>query len=285
MLELVVDLQDEKERLDVYLAANVRQLSRSYIQSLINQGKVLVNGSVANKAGFALRTQDSVSVEVDLEQAVPSIRLKVIYEDEDCMVIDKPTGVLTHSKGSFNPEATIASFVAPKVDLSGDRAGIVHRLDRVTSGVIIVAKSAEALRWLQKQFSERKTKKTYIAVVGGVLDPVEAIIEAPIARNPKKPQSYIVSVDGKSAVTRYKILKSGSHNSLVELHPTTGRTHQLRVHMSYVGHPIVGDELYGGAASDRVYLHANQLEITLPSRVRKVFTSPIPASFEQKVEV
>jgi 23S rRNA pseudouridine1911/1915/1917 synthase len=212
----------------------------------------------------------------------PDIDLPILYEDADCIVMNKPVGVLTHSKGAFNPEATVATFLQSHVkDLQGERAGIVHRLDRATSGVIIGAKTSEALAWLQKQFSQRRVKKTYIAIIEGELDENHAIIDMPIERNPKKPQTFRVGANGKSAITEYKVLESNDRYSMIELSPQTGRTHQLRVHLNHLGHPILGDEFYGGKPSKRLFLHALQLEITVPSHERKVFTATLPPEFKE----
>jgi RluA family pseudouridine synthase len=144
---------------------------------------------------------------------------------------------------------------------------------------MIGAKTPEALSWLQKQFSTRKVKKTYMAVVSGHLRTEQAIIDMPIERNPKKPQTFRAGSNGKPAVTEYKVLRAGDKYSLLELKPTTGRTHQLRVHLAQIGHPIAGDTLYGGPEADRLYLHAQSLELTLPDKTRKVFTVPVPAEF------
>ncbi|HKR81837.1 MAG TPA: RluA family pseudouridine synthase [Candidatus Saccharimonadales bacterium] len=271
----------EAPRLDVFVLDNMPRLSRAFAQKLCDQSKVTVNGKTA-KAGYKLRGGDQVAIDYDeaeLDQ-IPPIDLPILYEDDDCVVINKPVGVLTHSKGEFNPEATIATFMRDKLqDMGGNRAGIVHRLDRATSGVIICAKNVRALSFLQKQFSQRKVKKTYNAVVVGVLEPAEAIIDMAIERNPKAPATFRVGPNGKSAITHYKTLQTGASNSLVELKPETGRTHQLRVHLAHVGHPIVGDVLYHGKSADRLYLHALSLEITLPNRERKVFKAPLPAAF------
>lgn len=270
-------------RLDVVVVAHVPELSRAYVKSLIEDGKVLLNGKPV-KAGEKVRTGERIAIDFDRAQLdkIPNIQLPIIYEDDDVTVLNKPVGVLTHSKGSFNPEATIATFIQPHVvGLSGERAGIVHRLDRATSGVIITAKHPEALKWLQKQFSTRKAKKTYIAIVEGEPSPAEAIIDMPIERNPKKPQAFRVGVGGKPATTAYKVLEHTKQFSLVELKPTTGRTHQLRVHLSYIGHPIVGDTLYKGHEADRLYLHALRLELTLPSREGQVFEAPLPKQFKE----
>jgi 23S rRNA pseudouridine1911/1915/1917 synthase len=214
-----------------------------------------------------------------------------LYEDDDCVVINKPVGALTHSKGAFNPEATVASWLRKRIasgaweattDGAGNaRAGIVHRLDRATSGVMICAKTPEALSKLQKQFSLRKAKKQYVAVVQGHLAEKHAVIDMPIERNPKKPQTFRVGINGKSAITEYEIQKESEHYSIVELAPQTGRTHQLRVHLNQLGHPILGDELYGGKPAERMFLHAHSLEITIPSSERMTFTAPVPPAFKQ----
>lgn len=270
------------ERLDIYVIKQHPNFSRSFAVRLIEEGKVVVNGSPQLKPGYKLRKNDQIQVNYNEAEAeeIPDIDLEVLYEDEDCVVINKPVGILTHSKGLFNPEPTVSTWLRSRMSaMSGDRAGIVHRLDRATSGVMICAKQPEALGQLQKQFSLRKVKKTYIAVISGEMTEPEAIIDMPIERNPKKPQTFRVNSNGKSAVTAYKTLKTGNDLSLLELKPTTGRTHQLRVHLEHLGHPIYGDTFYGGQPADRLYLHAESLEITLPNRQRKIFTVPAPKEF------
>ncbi len=274
------------QRLDQKVIELFPDLPRSYAVRLIEEGKVSVNGDVIEKAGYKLRGANEVAVDYDPKQLdeIADIDLEILYEDDDCIVVNKPEGVLTHSKGAFNPEATVASFLRKRIkDFPGERAGIVHRLDRATSGVIICAKTPEALSWLQKQFAQRRVKKTYTAVVSGHLKNEHAIIDMPIERNPKKPQTFRVGANGKSANTEYRVLQSGERRQLLELKPQTGRTHQLRVHLAHLGHPIVGDALYQGEIADRLYLHATELELTLPSRQRKTFGVPVPASFETAV--
>lgn len=275
------------QRLDQRVVEQVPTLTRSYASKLIDDGKVRVNGEVVTKSGYKMREGDKVEVEHDEElfKQIPTIELHVLYEDDDCVVIEKPLGLLAHSKGAFNPEATVATWLRGRLrSMEGERAGIVHRLDRATSGVMICAKTPEALGWLQKQFSQRKVKKTYSAVIKGTLAEPEAIIDMPIERNPKKPQTFRVGANGKSAVTQYAVTVRGETYSMVELKPETGRTHQLRVHLAHLGHPISGDTIYGGEPADRLYLHAHILEITLPNRQRMVFTSPVPPAFRQKVD-
>ncbi len=283
----------QAERLDQYVTRLVPTISRAYAVKLIESGSVAVNETPQTKPGYKLRGYDSVVITYDevASAVIPDIELHVLYEDDDCVVVEKPIGLLTHSKGVFNPEATVASWLHSHLQAElaeadtgpNNRAGIVHRLDRATSGLIICAKSASALAWLQKQFAQRRTKKTYIAVVSGVFKLPEAIIDLPIERDPKKPQTFRVGTNGKPATTTYRVLRTDGVHTLVELKPQTGRTHQLRVHMNYLKHPIVGDTLYGGKSAERMYLHAHELELTIPNHERKVFISPVPDSFADQV--
>jgi 23S rRNA pseudouridine1911/1915/1917 synthase len=283
----------QAERLDQYVTRLVPSISRAYAVKLIEAGQVAVSGKPQTKAGYKLRGADTVDITYDEIAAtlIPEITLEMLYEDDDCVVVEKPIGLLTHSKGVFNPEATVASWLHSHLQAElaeadtgpNNRAGIVHRLDRATSGLLICAKTATSLTWLQKQFSQRRTKKTYIAVVSGVFEHPEAVIDLPIERDPKKPQTFRVGSNGKTATTTYKVLKTDGTHSLVELRPQTGRTHQLRVHMKYLKHPIVGDTLYGGETADRMFLHAHELELTLPNRERKVFVSPVPPEFAKQI--
>lgn len=271
------------QRLDQYVVQQLPKLSRSAAVHLIESGKVLVNGEAAAKASYKVRKKDIIKIDYELSERakIPKINLAIIYEDTTCVAINKPAGVLAHSKGAFNPEATVATWLSSRVkDMEGDRAGIVHRLDRDTSGIMICAKTPEALSWLQKQFSERKVKKTYLAVVKGRLAKEQAIIDMPIERNPRKPQTFRVGANGKPAVTAYRVLQTNGAVSLLELQPTTGRTHQLRVHLLHLGHPILGDTLYDGPVAERLFLHAQSLELTLPNKIRKTFEVPAPEAFK-----
>ena len=283
------------ERLDQRVVSLLPTLSRSFAVRLIDDGKVTINGVVATKAGTKIRVSDEVVVDYDPEAfTIPDIELPILYEDDDCVVIVKPIGLLTHSKGAFNPEPSVATWLHGRIkdevlldqdkNSLNNRAGIVHRLDRATSGVMICAKTPKALAQLQKQFAQRKAKKTYAAVVSGELKEPEAVIDMPIGRNPKAPATFRVDVQGKDSVTHYKTILSNGTYSLLELKPTTGRTHQLRVHLNHLGHPIVGDTMYQGTPAERLYLHAEQLEITIPKNSeRKVFTAPIPPEFQELV--
>lgn len=277
------------QRLDQKVVELLPDLSRTFAAKIIDEGKVTVNGTPQTKAGYKLREGDEVVVDYDsseLEQ-IPEIALPVLYEDDDCVVINKPAGILSHSKGAFNPEATVATWLRSRLKegLSGERGGIVHRLDRATSGVMICAKTPQALRWLQKQFATRNVHKTYAAVVSGQFESSEAIIDMPIGRNPKAPATFRVDAQGRHAKTAYKTMANNNSYSLLELKPETGRTHQLRVHLSHLHHPIVGDTLYDGEPGGRLYLHAESLEITiLKNHERKVFTVPVPPDFMELVQ-
>ena len=267
-------------RLDVFLSNKLPNYSRAYVQKYIDKS-VKVNEE-DSRSSYKTKFNDLVEIDLayDLNPIFDSIEIPIIYEDNNCIVIDKPLGLLSHSKGNYSSEATVESFIADKITgFNGSRAGIVHRLDRGTSGVMICAKNPESYIWLQKQFSTRKVKKTYFAIITGKMSQDEAIIDLPIARNPKSPATFKVSSNGKEAITRYKVIKTSPKYSLIRLEPKTGRTHQLRVHLSYLGHSIVGDTFYKGKTAERLYLHANALEIKLPNNEIKVFESPIPKEF------
>lgn len=272
------------ERLDKTLASLYPEYSRSALGKLIESGQITVNGDIV-KTKYTLKDGDEISADFnELTKAVDSIELPVLYEDDNVVVINKPIGVLAHSKGTFNKEGTVATWLRHRYGVTGsfwesNRAGIVHRLDRGTSGVMICAKNEVALSHLGKQFSERNVKKTYYAVITGELSTPEGNIDIPIERNPKKPATFRAGVNGKSAQTAFKTLQTNEKYSLVELRPKTGRTHQLRVHLNYLKHPIVGDEFYGGEQADRLMLHAAKLEITLPNSKRETFEAPIPKEF------
>lgn len=282
MIQFSVTEDIAGQRLDVCIVQNEPNLSRAFVKKLCSEEKIAINGQRSAKPGQKVHAGDHIAIDYDIKQLdqIPDIDLPILYEDSDCLVINKPVGVLSHSKGAFNPEATVATFLRSKLKgLDGARGGIVHRLDRATSGVIICAKNPAALAWLQRQFAERKTKKVYYAIVSGKLDPEHAIIDMPIERNPKKPQTFRVGANGKTATTEYQIARTSGRFSLVKLLPQTGRTHQLRVHLQQLGHAILGDVLYGGEAADRLFLHAFSLEITLPNRQHKVFTAEMPPEF------
>ena len=273
-------------RADFFVAGKYPQFARSALKTLFERQNVHINEKIA-KPGYKLRYGDKISVDSGVLLARPKvIDLPVVYEDEAVVVINKPTGILTHSKGSLNLEPTVASFIESKLKnrkMIGSRAGIVHRLDRNTSGLIIGAKTSTALKFLQRRFSTRRVKKTYLAIVEGRPDPEAAVIDAPIGRNLRRPQTFRVTPTGRPAQTEYRVLhtfsKGGQVFSILELKPVTGRTHQLRIHLAYIGHPIVGDAVYGhgGAA---MLLHAEKLDLTLPNGDHRIFSVPPPDSFK-----
>ncbi|MDQ2973461.1 MAG: RluA family pseudouridine synthase [bacterium] len=291
MKQVVVDDTTQKQRLDILVGSLFPQISRKFINKLVESSKVLVNGQ-SSKPGYKLRPKDVVDIDFeprDLDK-IPDIDLPIIYEDEDMLVIDKPAGVISHSRGKYWDEPSVASFIRQKLKVSdfdtnnfSERSGIVHRLDRATSGVMICAKNQASLSFLQKQFSDRTIDKTYVAVCEGTVEHTQAIIDAAIARNPKKPTTFIVHKLGKTAQTRYKVLKQGK-NCLIEFKPLTGRTHQLRVHAAFIKHPIIGDAFYNGLPAPRLMLHAQSLVIkNLSGKIQK-FVSKVPQEFLEYAE-
>ena len=266
-----------KRRLDSELAERYPDTSRSTWQKYIKAGYVSINGKVTLSPKNDVTSIDTISVNLADEIDYSENELPIVYIDDNVIVINKPCGILSHSKGVLNDEFTVADFFKRYSDynLDTNRAGIVHRLDRDTSGIMVGARNAETATMLQKQFADRKTKKTYYAVLNGVPKLDKANIDLPIGRNPTAPSTFKIDIKGKSATTRYEVIASDGKYSLVKLQPRTGRTHQLRVHMKYIGTPILGDRVYG-KPSDRLYLHAYSLEITIPNGERKTFFAPVP---------
>ena len=259
----------EKIRLDILMAEIYKSYNRSTLQKFIESGFVTVNGETVKKSNQ--KFERGVKIDLKISQIMKNADLepKVLYNDENVVVVDKPSGLLSEAKGEYCPERTLADF------------GLVaHRLDRDTSGVMILAKNEETQKFLKKQFQARTVHKTYYAIVTGRPKLDEAKIDLPMIRDMKRPTTFRVDANGKEADTYYRVVKTDDKHSLVELKPRTGRTHQLRVHMKYLGHPIVGDRVYEGEPADRLMLHAAELEITLPGGVRKVFKAKLPAEFE-----
>ncbi|MEK7602724.1 MAG: RluA family pseudouridine synthase [Patescibacteria group bacterium] len=284
MIKLIVDNPENKLRCDAYIAKQDTNLSRSMLKQLFYDQKIKVNDKIC-KPKTIVSGGDKIEINFEFPKLVhpPDDSLEIIFEDQDCVVIDKPSGMLTHSKGNYNPEHTVASLLRAKInqELTGNRAGIVHRLDRGTSGVMIVAKNSNSLNWLQKQFSQRKVKKVYSAIVKGNIEPKQAIIDIPLARDPNNPKKFRADHHGKPSQTEYHLSNEKDDTSYLELIPKTGRTHQIRVHLAHIGHPILGDELYGGPKGDRLYLHASSLELTLLGGNRQVFKSQLPTNWDR----
>ena len=272
-----------KVRLDIYLSTKFdTTISRSLWQKYIKAGYVSVNNKVVTTPKFEVDETDEIALNLpEKEQA--DVDLPILYEDDDVIVVNKPSGLLTHAKGGLSDEPTVAEIIRPKTSFATDtdRPGIVHRLDRDTSGLLIIAKNPESAAHLQRQFAERTAKKTYIAITDGKPKLNAAKIDLPIGRNPSAPSTFRIDPNGKSAQTTYHVLVENDAQSLVELKPTTGRTHQLRVHLAHLNAPILGDRVYGKSSDCRMMLHAQKLEITLPSGERKVFEAAVPDEFKK----
>lgn len=263
----------EKFRLDLLLVEKYKSYNRSTLQKFVESGFVKVDGEVVKKSNSKFEK------DVKIELNVPEIEKKidkepeVLYQDENVIVLDKPAGLLSMAKGEYCPEKTLEDYGL-----------LVHRLDRDTSGVVILAKNPETQTMLRKQFQDRKTHKTYNAIVEGHPKLPEAMIDLPIARNLKHPTTFQVDPKGKEAKTFYRVLKQNDRFSLLELKPESGRTHQLRVHLRYLNTPIFGDPVYGtGKKAPRLFLHAKKLEITIPGNPenkRMIFESKLPTEFE-----
>ncbi len=273
-------LNTGKQRLDVLLAERFPDINRSTWLKYIKAGYVLTNGMVTTKASHEVGEADHIATHIPEGTDYTEHTLPIVYLDDNVIVVNKPAGVLTHSKGAMNDEFTVAEFFRryTTVGLDTNRPGIIHRLDRDTSGIIIGARTPESFALLKEQFAERKAKKTYLAIIEGTPKQPSATIDVPLARNPSAPSTFRADPKGKSAQTDYRVLEVTADRSLVVLLPHTGRTHQLRVHLAHLGTPILGDRVYGKQA-DRLYLHAYQLEVTTEPGMRQTFNAPVPSSF------
>lgn len=285
MKQTIVYNPDEPKntRIDKFIAESFSEYSRSALSKLFELNLIKLNGEPI-QPGFRLKPGAEVEYDLGPLQAKPEvIELPILHEDDDVIVINKPAGVISHARGRFWQEASVASFIRDKIskELDGERGGIVHRLDRVTSGVMICAKNEQTLKKLQKAFSDRNVQKSYVALVVKRPKDDEFIIEAPIQRDPNVPKRFRVHQDGKPATTRVKVLASSSERTLLLLTPTTGRTHQLRVHLQYIHNAIIGDPLYAEDSSDfsehsnSLRLHALRLDVPLHGE-RQVFHAPVP---------
>ena len=272
-----------KARLDIYLSTKFdTTISRNLWQKYIKAGYVSVNNKAVTTPKFEVDETDEIALNLpEKEQA--DVDLPILYEDDDVIVVNKPSGLLTHAKGGLSDEPTVAEIIRPKTSFATDtdRPGIVHRLDRDTSGLLIIAKNPESAAHLQRQFAERTAMKTYVAITNDKPKLNAAKIDLPIGRNPSAPSTFRIDPNGKPAQTTYHVLAENNTQSLVELEPTTGRTHQLRVHLAHLNAPILGDRVYGKSSDCRMMLHARKLEITLPSGERKVFEAAIPDEFKK----
>ena len=290
---------DSGERLDKLVVEQVPDLSRAQIQALIKEGRVTVNGA-AVKAGIKLRGGEVIRVSVPAPQVteiVPeAIALSVIYEDADLAVIDKPAGLVVHLgtgiEGGTLVNALLARYPEVAAMQNGEgRQGIVHRLDKDTSGLIVVARTDVAQRRLAKQFQDRAVDKTYIALVERTPKTLTGRIEAPIGRDHQQRKRMAVVREGKPAITEYRVIDTefAEGQALVEVHILTGRTHQIRVHMAFIGCPVVGDTVYGfrkqRVGLKRHFLHAARLAFTHPTTGDRLqFESPLPAALKDTLE-
>ncbi len=283
VLSFTVDAVGLGQRIDKFLTDRIEKTSRSHIQNIIRRDKVKVNGKVVNKH-YKLVKNDRVTIEGFKEggsytEITPQkINLRVVYEDQYLLVISKKPGMLTHPVPGFSKDTIVNALLYHYHKLSNlsgrDRAGIVHRLDKDTSGLLIVARDDNTHRLLSEKFKEREIKKTYTALVWGSFSERKGEIILPIGRSRMDRKKMSISIDrGRDAVTRFEVKEEFENSTLLDVHPETGRTHQVRVHLSYIGHPIIGDGVYGSSKSKKMaeelgmgrqFLHAKRLEFTHP---------------------
>lgn len=291
--------EQNPDRLDKYLVSCLPEFSRTRIQGLILEGFVLVNGAPAKKAGQLL--EDGDDIEVRVPPPVPSglvaedIPLDIVFENDDLIVVNKPAGMVVHPAAGHYSGTLVNAVLGYDPDLEGiggeERPGLVHRLDKETSGLIILAKNERAHNWLQDQFRLRKVEKTYLALVDGKPPTRAGRVEAPIGRDPshRKKMAIVSPGKGREAVSEYKTLESFKHHTLLEFRPHTGRTHQIRLHCQFLGCPIVGDSVYGKrnptVTIDRHFLHAFRLKIILPGEKNlRMFEADLPEELKNVLE-
>jgi 23S rRNA pseudouridine1911/1915/1917 synthase len=270
--------REQPQRLDKFLVEQLPEFSRSRLQALIKDGRVTVDGVIASKSG---QTVDSVShIVVAIPPPQPSelvaeeIPLDIVYENNDLLVVNKPAGMVVHPSAGHQSGTLVHAALAYSVDIEGvggvQRPGVVHRLDKDTSGLILLAKNDTAHKWLQDQFSSRQVEKIYLALVDGAPPTPRGRVEAAIGRDPvnRKKMAVVPLSKGRAAVSEYSTLRKYPAHSLLEVHPITGRTHQIRLHLAFLECPVVGDQVYGRRHSslplDRHFLHAARLRIRLP---------------------
>lgn len=291
--------KDQGERLDKYLVSCFPDLSRSRIQKMIELGCVLVDDLPVTKAGYKLepgtRLQVTIPKPVQTGVVGEALDLSLIFENEDVLVYNKPAGVVVHpSVGHVHGTLVNAAIGhAPEmVGIGGEgRPGVVHRLDKDTSGIILMAKNDHTLAYLQDQFKKRTIEKVYIALVDRHPPTPEGRIEAPIGRDPTHRQrmAIVPKEKGREAVSLYKTVKNYKEHALLEVHPLTGRTHQIRVHLAFIGCPVAGDRVYGFRKSsipvNRHFLHASRITICIPGEVTpRTFMAPLPSELEMVLD-
>ncbi len=280
----------EEQRLDHFLVESMPQYSRARIQALIKDGQVKVDETPASKSGMKL--ESGASVEVRIPPVAPTgliaehIPLDIVFENQDVIVINKPAGMVVHPAAGHQTGTLVHAMLGYDPHMEGiggeERPGIVHRLDKETSGLILLAKNDQAHRWLQDQFRLRKVNKTYVALVDGKPPTPTGRVDAAIGRDAshRKKMAIVAAAKGREAVSEYTTLESFPKHTLLEFHPLTGRTHQIRIHCAFLGCPIVGDRVYGRKAPSlpisRHFLHARRLKITLPGEEK-------PRKFEAEI--
>ena len=294
MEKVVVEENTQKKRIDSYIVDKNINLSRTAIKRLLDEGKILVNGK-KQKPSYKPEVGDIITIEIpepeEVELKPQDIPIDVIYEDKDIIVVNKPKGMVVHPANG-NPDGTLVNAILAKCkdSLSGIggeiRPGIVHRLDKDTSGLLIIAKNDQAHINMSKQIQDRKVIKKYIALVKGVIGENTATIDMPVARSTKDRKKMAVDPKGKEAITHYKVLQRYDKYTLLEIKIDTGRTHQIRVHMSYIGHPVVGDMQYSNGKNEfgieGQMLHSKYLEFDHPITGKRLkLEAPLPEYFEQ----
>ena len=293
----VFDFQKEKdERLDHFLVECLPEFSRSRLQGLIKDGFVLINDVPAKKTGQKL--EPGSQVEVRIPPPVPTnlvgenIPLDIVFENDDLLVVNKPAGMVVHPAAGHDTGTLVHAVLGYDPEMEGiggeERPGVVHRLDKETSGLILLAKNDRAHRWLQDQFRLRTVEKTYLALVDGAPPTPSGRVEASIGRDPshRKKMAIMSPGKGREAVSEYITLETFKEHTLLEFHPHTGRTHQIRLHCMFLGCPIVGDKIYGHRKQlielDRHFLHAAQLKIVLPGeKEAQMFKAPLPEKLQE----
>ena len=278
-------------RLDKYLVTCLPEFSRARIQGLISDGFIEVDGLAAKKGGQMLNGGEHITVRIPPTQSVgliaENIPLDIIFENAELFVINKPAGMVVHPAVGHASGTLVNAVLGYEPDIEGiggeERPGVVHRLDKDTSGLIIMAKNERAHRWLQDQFRLRTVEKTYLALVDGKPPTPTGRVEAPVGRDPNQRKKMAVTslAKGREAISEYKTLESFPKHTLLEFHPQTGRTHQIRLHCAFLGCPIVADGIYGhkkaSLALNRHFLHAFRLKITLPGEQQpRTFEAPLP---------
>ncbi len=285
---VILQIKEPGERLDKAISSSLPDLSRAAIQRLVKSGQVAVNGRTS-KPSYRVEVGDEVVVHIPAEtpaKILPEhIALDVIYEDEEMLAVDKPAGMVVHPAYGHQGGTLVNAMLAycpQATDVGGpDRAGIVHRLDKDTSGLILVAKTEATHAALQRKFKRRQVKKSYLALVEGHPSPRQGLVDAPIGRDKRHRKRMAIVKGGREARTGYRVIELFDEHSLVELDPETGRTHQIRVHLAWLGHPVVGDRVYGfrrqRLLKHRHFLHAHKLELTHPvTDVPLSLTTPLP---------